>query len=171
MRTEADYERLGAAIRTRRVELGFNQEEVKQLGGPSSATLRKIEGGQALQYRITTTRPLERVLRWHAGSIEAVLDGGSPTPEDIASAVRVDQAANNGALYRPLDEASDAELLSELLQRALRRDGGRASVAAATDAATPPTPVHEIHPREIPVFDIEQHAAMHGEPSPDDPDQ
>jgi hypothetical protein len=72
--------RLGRLIRERRKALKLTQAEVQARGGPSTATLRVIEGGKHIDFRPATAQPLESVLEWQAGSIAVVLEGGEPTP-------------------------------------------------------------------------------------------
>ncbi|OZE04375.1 hypothetical protein CH249_25930 [Rhodococcus sp. 05-2255-3B1] len=51
---------------------------MQQLGGPSTATLRGIEGGKGGEYRAGTLEPLEKILRWQIGSISEILNGEDP---------------------------------------------------------------------------------------------
>lgn len=79
MTDELDYGRLADAVRDRRRELRMTQEDVRARGGPSTATLRQIERGSALDYRSGTTEPLEDAIGWRRGSVDTVLRGGDPT--------------------------------------------------------------------------------------------
>ena len=58
-----DYPRLGSYVRERRPELGLTQEEIATRGGPSTATLRLIEGGKG-PFRAKSLRQLADALHW-----------------------------------------------------------------------------------------------------------
>lgn len=64
----------------RRNHLRMTQEEVKAAGGPSTATMRLIEGALQDSYRDVILGRLEDALRWEPGSVAAILSGGDPTP-------------------------------------------------------------------------------------------
>lgn len=70
--------RLGRLVRERRKYLKLTQADVQAAGGPSTATLRLIEGGKHTDFRDGTGAALEKVLRWEVGSIDAVLSGRDP---------------------------------------------------------------------------------------------
>jgi transcriptional regulator with XRE-family HTH domain len=74
------WEKLGQQVRDRRAELGLTQAEVAERGGPSVETLRALENDRSKRLSPRVRRALERVLQWETGSIDAVLDGGVPTP-------------------------------------------------------------------------------------------
>jgi transcriptional regulator with XRE-family HTH domain len=79
MDTGRNAERLDEAMRQRRVQLGLSWEDIAAAADITSAHLRRIRTGQYLP-RDTTAAKLERAFRWSAGSIDAVLAGGEPTP-------------------------------------------------------------------------------------------
>lgn len=77
---DANREKLGQLMVTRRQELGRTQEWIEETFGVSTETLSKYERGEI------PTRPtrrivnaLEEALDWTSGSIAAVLEGGEPT--------------------------------------------------------------------------------------------
>jgi transcriptional regulator with XRE-family HTH domain len=74
------WAKLGEQVRNRRAELGLTQSAVSERGGPSVETLRAVENNRAGRLSPRVRRALERVLQWESGSIDAVLDGGAPTP-------------------------------------------------------------------------------------------
>lgn len=80
MTSETPEMRLGRLVRAQRKALKMTQADVQAAGGPSTATLRLIEGGKHSEFRDGTGADLERVLKWAPGSIGAILDGGEPTP-------------------------------------------------------------------------------------------
>lgn len=80
MATDKDWRRLAEATRDRRVELGMTQEDIRSAGGPSTATMRLIEGALQESYQPATLRDLELALRWERGSVARLLAGGNPVP-------------------------------------------------------------------------------------------
>lgn len=83
--TEDAATRLGRLIRERRKALNLTQAEVQAAGGPSTATLRLIEGGKHTDFRPSTSQPLEKALHWAPGSIASILAGGVPS---VSGAIR-----------------------------------------------------------------------------------
>ena len=81
-----DWDRLAGFARERRVELGLTQEDARAAGGPSTATMRLIEGALQRSYQPATLRDLENVLRWGRGSVRKILAGGDPVPLADAAA-------------------------------------------------------------------------------------
>lgn len=71
---------LAVYVRERRDFLGLTQEDVRGVGGPSTATMRLIEGALQDSYRPSILRGLERALRWAPNSVDQIIDGGPPTP-------------------------------------------------------------------------------------------
>jgi len=84
MAASRGWVRLAEFTRERRVELGLTQEDVRAAGGPSTATMRLIEGALQERYQLSTLRDLERALRWGRGSAASILDGGEPAAMDVA---------------------------------------------------------------------------------------
>lgn len=74
-----DWQRLGAAVRARRHERRLSPYDVRMAGGPSPATVQKIEAGAAREITSQTKDKLEHALGWTLGSVDAVLAGGEPT--------------------------------------------------------------------------------------------
>ncbi|WP_395109844.1 helix-turn-helix domain-containing protein [Actinomadura sp. SCN-SB] len=75
--TPKPHERLAAAIEDRRGELGLSLREVAELAGITGETLRAVRKGSNDPSPLTK-RGIERALRWKAGSVEAILEGGEP---------------------------------------------------------------------------------------------
>ena len=101
--TELDLPRFGRLVRTRREELGIQQEEVDDHGGPSSTTMSRVERGIAPP-SAKTLRKLDAGLQWQQGSAVRALEGGDPTPVlprvlEFAQTRRVD-ALSNGRVGR-----------------------------------------------------------------------
>lgn len=74
------HKRLDDALSDRRLDLGMRWNQVAQAAGVSPEALRAIRRGS---YRPSpdTARALDNALRWEPGSVQAVLDGGEPTPQ------------------------------------------------------------------------------------------
>lgn len=75
-------ERLAQAVKRRRQQLKLRQEDISARGGPSRATLFKIENASAPAYADDSIAALEHVLRLEAGSLRAVSTGGSVVEMD-----------------------------------------------------------------------------------------
>ncbi|CDO11488.1 transcriptional regulator [Mycolicibacterium cosmeticum] len=73
------WEKLGEAVRERRIALGLTQEQLADRGGPSTPTLRAIENNRAGRLSPRLRRSLERTLQWSAGSVDEVLAGQDAT--------------------------------------------------------------------------------------------
>lgn len=86
--TTEDWQRLGKIARQRRISLGFTQQDLRAEGGPSTATLRLLEGGLQSEYTDMVLGKLETSLRWEPGSVAAILAGGEPTKTDDRPTVR-----------------------------------------------------------------------------------
>lgn len=78
--TKRDLARFGAIVRQRREDLGLQQEEMRDRGGPSSTTMSGLERGVIPDPSRSTLRKLDAGLRWVAGSAKTTLDGGDPKP-------------------------------------------------------------------------------------------
>jgi predicted DNA-binding transcriptional regulator AlpA len=86
----------------RRGELALTWDEVATEAGISVQTIYRAINGTPM--RTTTRKGLERALRWESGSVDRILDGGSPValPEPD-----------------PEPDPDDDELTVEELERAL----------------------------------------------------
>lgn len=80
MTASKDWRRLADHVYARRDALGLTQDGVRAAGGPSTATLRLIEGALQTSYKRRILSSLERALQWKTGSVEAILAGGEPMP-------------------------------------------------------------------------------------------
>lgn len=76
------WDRLAAAVRARRTELGLTQVDVATAGGVSVDMIRNIEHRRRTPKRVNprTANAIEDALQWAPGSIEETLAGGDPTP-------------------------------------------------------------------------------------------
>lgn len=69
------WEFAGRVVRQRRQELGLTQADVQRRGGPSAATVRKLENGRADSLAAASRRVLESVLGWQQGEFDRILEG------------------------------------------------------------------------------------------------
>lgn len=74
-----DLQRFGRIVRERREELGLQQEEMKDRGGPSSTTMSQIERGVGKPPTRLVLDRLDRGLGWASGSAKRTLAGGEPS--------------------------------------------------------------------------------------------
>lgn len=71
-----DYRGTGAALRRRRERLRMTRSDVATAGGPSPATIQRIENGEIkTEIATATKRDLEEALRLPSGSIDDHLAG------------------------------------------------------------------------------------------------
>jgi hypothetical protein len=138
-----DWHRLAESVRERRVELGMTQEEARAAGGPSTATMRLIEGALQESYQASTLRDLERALQWQRGSVRMVLAGGDPVPLDGAALRKAGPAQGMPA---PLLEDGQFSLFKQLPPALVDQVwpdylliAGRAETAAAAYGGTVPS--------------------------------
>lgn len=73
-RSHTDWERLGAAVRKRRDQLGLAQGE----SPPSAATWRKVEKAIEPPYAARTASAICRALRWPDDAFDRILAGEDP---------------------------------------------------------------------------------------------
>lgn len=86
---ESGKSRLSKAMEQRRIELRMAWQDVAKAAGLSVAGVGAIRRGERDPLPLTRGK-LEDALQWQAGSIEAVLAGGEPTP------IRDDDNGGNG---------------------------------------------------------------------------
>jgi hypothetical protein len=77
-------ERLKIAIEARAIELRLKLNKVAQRAGMSAGNFLRIRAGEVAltPFAIAT---IEQALEWEPGSIQAILDGGEPTPRSSPS--------------------------------------------------------------------------------------
>lgn len=102
--------RLGRLVRARRRTLRLTQAAIQEAGGPSTATLRLIEGGRHTEFRNGTADQLERTLRWQPGSIAAMLRGGDPIEVEPAPV----EKRPTPRTRHWLDDLSTAEIIDRI---------------------------------------------------------
>src|SRR5688572_10056200 len=78
---DGDRERLGELVKEHRVEAGLSVSAAAKAAGIHRTTWDALEKGDR-ETESYNYGPVERVLRWRAGSIESVLRGGTPTVLD-----------------------------------------------------------------------------------------
>ncbi|GAA3027751.1 hypothetical protein [Streptosporangium longisporum] len=82
LHTPEDWARLGRQVRQRRQQLDMTQQGLAAAGAPSVTVISKIEGARPGPYDGKIIVRLERALQWAPGSIDAILNGGEPSPVD-----------------------------------------------------------------------------------------
>lgn len=75
---EPEWQNLAWHVTKARNRLGLTQEELAAKGGPSTASLRLIEGAGQENYRMKTFRRLDYLLHWPPGGYLTALAGLSP---------------------------------------------------------------------------------------------
>ncbi|MUL48359.1 helix-turn-helix domain-containing protein [Mycobacterium sp. CBMA293] len=108
------WEKLAAAVKARRNELGLTQADVGWLGGPSPAIVGAIENNRATQLSPRLRRGLDEALQWEPGSVSRVLAGGEVTAINPVS-------PTDPGVLDPKRWGSAAPLIAEVdqVQRAL----------------------------------------------------
>lgn len=76
---DGDWSALAQRVVARRGELDLTQQAVYAAGGPSTVTIRQIEGVGRTSYKPLILSRLEKALGWAPGSVRAILAGGEPT--------------------------------------------------------------------------------------------
>lgn len=117
--------RLDTVLNQRRVELGLTWRDLSKSARISYEALRAFRRGE---YRPTelTARRLDEALHWEPGSVEALLDGGSPTPvqESRPPGDEADpHAAAIAAILQTLPPEAQADVLRQV-QEQIRQPGG-----------------------------------------------
>lgn len=97
--SERNWRQLAAEVTRRRRELGLTQEDVRGRGGPSTATMRLIEGALQESYRPGILASLERALSWAPGSVESILAGGEPKTVIATHLVAADRYLTKASGY------------------------------------------------------------------------
>jgi hypothetical protein len=125
------WRQLANHIVNRRGELGYTQADVSAHGGPGISTMRSLEGALSASYRKQVLRRLERALDWQPGSVDAILDDGTPTPRpDTASPLRpvADDAIIRLVEASGLPPGDQRTILDELQRLRTRQDRERAAI-------------------------------------------
>ncbi|WP_157555175.1 helix-turn-helix domain-containing protein [Nocardia crassostreae] len=101
--TKGLQERFGRIVAMRREELGLSRPDVRVAGGPSVATMARIESpqGGTAPPSPATLRLLDAGLRWVEGSAARALHGGEPMKLD-AQALLAGARAPSGREHDPL---------------------------------------------------------------------
>lgn len=125
MTSDGNAKHLGDLIRERRKKLKLTQADVQERGGPSTATLRLIEGGRHTDFRPSTSAPLERILGWQTGSIDNVLAGKEPALVEDGPSIQPPTSRRTQSMTdetrKDLDDYRIAEL--PIIYPVLSRDG------------------------------------------------
>lgn len=101
VRGVANNQRFGRLVEARRRELGMSQSAVREAGGPSALTVRRLEHGDIAQPDFVTFGKLDQALQWMPGSAGRAFQGGEPTPisEDDGPTATTTAAAREESAY------------------------------------------------------------------------
>lgn len=117
-------ERLAQHMDDRRLALDLRWADVAEMAGVSTETLRQVRFNES-QIRPLTKRGIERALAWRQGSVNAILIGGDPTPDEEALGVRVRRSlaevGDPRVELHTIIDGLDTETASRVLH-VLRRD-------------------------------------------------
>ncbi|WP_159066330.1 hypothetical protein [Streptomyces hygroscopicus] len=122
--TPEDLARLAAHTERRIADLGLQYAEVARTAGFSDQTLIAIRNGAKV--RPTTHRKLEKALLWAPGSVQAILNGGEPTPlnpESIPPEATEAQTRPDASTEAGPRQLQELELASRLLGATVRELG------------------------------------------------
>lgn len=104
--TGTEWNRLGERIVQRRTELGMRTtKSLAEQTGLTPRMLGDIENGRRDNYAAGTLAQIELALKWQAGSIKGVLEGGDPTPISAAPNLRAAEPAPAARFEAPPHEA------------------------------------------------------------------
>lgn len=99
-----DWEHLARTIKERREHLGFSQDKVRELDGPSQPVQTQVENNDSTKPRphVDSLHKYDKPFGWEPGSTLATLRGGNPTPVGARTSIR---------------DIADADLLAEVQRR------------------------------------------------------
>lgn len=135
-----DWQRLGAYLIHRRLDLGYRKRSVFQASVAVSPgerrTILDVETGNRSSFHPGTIAWLEHIYRWRPGSVAAVLAGGDPEPLDGSTdkgvggdGVVVALNGNRRARARGRRKAVDGLGPDEILEARLRLGKTQAEMA------------------------------------------
>lgn len=75
---EPGYEALAYAVKQRRERLGITQGDATNKGGPSKATMTKVETATGFPYSKRTYSSLDKSLGWKPGTANGIVTGDIP---------------------------------------------------------------------------------------------
>lgn len=110
MSTPPEWQRLADLLVSRRTQLGYRQRNqfAKAHGLKHDRLLFDLENAKRTNFEQGTLAQFEQLYQWAPGSIQAVLDGGDPTPADRSS---------RAGRMRHIEDFTSEELLWELGRR------------------------------------------------------
>jgi len=117
--TPRNAERHAAAIRARRLELGWTQHHLAHQAGISVATIRKLEAGTHTYYRALTLVPLCQALGWPTTSLDDLIADQAQNSNGDTAAYFIDGNARTdpglvAAFNGELAQLTDNELAEVL---------------------------------------------------------
>lgn len=100
------WQRLGRAVKRRRLELDMTQPQLATTGGPSTSIISKIERAAQQGYEDRVYAALDRGLGWAPGGALGILDGKEP---QVAGGPREEDSS----AFRRLSALFEQQLLRE----------------------------------------------------------
>jgi len=85
--TPAGVRALAQAVKKRREEIGRNQVQVGEHGGPTNSTMTSIEKGSNLHITWHTLRALDQGLDWPDGNAVRIVSGHEPLDPAVTTKV------------------------------------------------------------------------------------
>ncbi|CAG6392728.1 helix-turn-helix domain-containing protein [Streptomyces cocklensis] len=114
---ETPWARVGTALRAARKAQELTQAELAARADVSAGTIRAIERGQEFQKVTPTLRAVEAAIGWAEGSVQAILDGGEPTPAPAPETTQAAAVASlEGLPYRIAQALADGTALDTRLK-------------------------------------------------------
>lgn len=118
-------QKLAAAVKTRRRDLGLTQLEVWDAGGPSNSTLTAIESASQESISRSTLRKLDVGLQWEQGTAASILAAAEPA--FVASAAADSELLANHGPLADVPTVTLAEIVRAGLAELQRRIVGGAA--------------------------------------------
>jgi Helix-turn-helix. len=145
-RTQLQWAKLGAAIRSAREARGLSQVDLAELAGISEGSVQNLESGKPRNRMPQTLAKMEPHLGWAEGSGRAILDGGEPTPASAQASEDVDAEAKlrRKLPLRIVDELeSDDPLLDSTVIQLPGVEGARMTVVVHGRSDATPEQIQE----------------------------
>lgn len=100
-----DWHRVADAIERRRAVLFSSREEAADASGVAVTVWQQLERAKKDAYRKGTLARVEKALRWPAGTIDAIGEGGAPPMDGTTNG----QPATEISLHAKIDRLTDRD--------------------------------------------------------------
>jgi DNA-binding XRE family transcriptional regulator len=149
-RTKLQWAKLAQAVRDAREARGLTQVALAELAGVSEGSIQNLEDVDRRPSRMPTSlAKVEPHLGWAEGSGQAVLQGGSPTPQPVTHHAAAELRAGKDKLrsklpLRVVDELeSDDPLIDSLVIQLPGTEGARMTVVVHGQRDATPEQIQE----------------------------